>query len=101
MMPNLATLDLSELSRGNYQLVVRSEQGVSQSIYRYPIIDEQNVCLSLHGGSGTILKGHLSNEQERAYRETLRQALQRGTDLLVDGSSALDCVEAVVLLLRG
>ncbi len=52
--------------------------------------------LVIHGGAGTILKSQMSDAQEKAYKESLEKALQKGEDILKKGGSALDAVEAAV-----
>lgn len=52
--------------------------------------------LVIHGGAGTILKSQMTSEKEKSYTESLNKALQIGNDILKNGGSALDAVEAVV-----
>lgn len=56
--------------------------------------------LVLHGGAGTILKANMSPELEKAYREKLEEALQKGYALLESGASALDAVEQSIHILE-
>ncbi len=57
-------------------------------------------AIAIHGGAGTILKSHLTPEQDALYRERLTRALETGYALLECGSTSLDAVEAVVQLLE-
>lgn len=52
--------------------------------------------LVIHGGAGTILKSQMTPEKEAAYIEALNKALQIGNDILKDGGTALDAVEACI-----
>jgi beta-aspartyl-peptidase (threonine type) len=52
--------------------------------------------LMIHGGSGSMQRGHLSDADELAGREGLRNALSSGAAILSAGGSALDAVEAAV-----
>jgi beta-aspartyl-peptidase (threonine type) len=52
--------------------------------------------LVIHGGAGTILKSQMSPEKEKAYTDALNKALQAGNDILKDGGTAVDAVEACV-----
>lgn len=52
--------------------------------------------LVIHGGAGTILKSQMTPEREKAYTNSLNKALQTGNDILKNGGTALDAVEAVV-----
>lgn len=57
---------------------------------------KQKIALAIHGGAGTILQGNMTAELEKAYKEALRVALQKGHALLKAGGSALDAVEMAV-----
>ncbi len=56
--------------------------------------------IALHGGAGTILRENLGEEQRAAYAATLGAALDAGAKILGDGGSALNAVEAAVMLLE-
>ncbi|QYU70696.1 isoaspartyl peptidase/L-asparaginase [Leptolyngbya sp. 15MV] len=56
--------------------------------------------LAIHGGAGTLLRENMSAEQEADYRAALQQALDAGAQVLRDGGSAMDAVEAVIVLLE-
>jgi beta-aspartyl-peptidase (threonine type) len=56
--------------------------------------------LVIHGGAGTILKSQMSPEKERAYKESLQRALDKGYSILENGGTALDAVEATVRVLE-
>jgi beta-aspartyl-peptidase (threonine type) len=53
-------------------------------------------ALALHGGAGTITRTSLTPALEADYRAALRAALSLGTELLAQGATALDAVEATV-----
>ena len=52
--------------------------------------------IALHGGAGTILPHLMTPEKEVAYKNGLKNALLVGEQLLKDGKTALDAVEATV-----
>ncbi|HEX7902883.1 MAG TPA: isoaspartyl peptidase/L-asparaginase [Chitinophagaceae bacterium] len=52
--------------------------------------------LVIHGGAGTILKSQMTPEKEFAYIAALDKALQTGNEILKNGGTALDAVEAAV-----
>ena len=52
--------------------------------------------IALHGGAGTILPHLMTPEKEAAYKNGLKNALLVGEQLLKDGKTALDAVEATV-----
>jgi beta-aspartyl-peptidase (threonine type) len=56
--------------------------------------------LVIHGGAGTIERGSMTPEREREYRAGLQNALKAGFDILKDGRSSLDAVEAAVRVLE-
>jgi beta-aspartyl-peptidase (threonine type) len=60
----------------------------------------RNVVLAVHGGAGSLPRGSISAEQERAYRDGLQRALRVGYDLLNAGRPGLDAVEAAVRVLE-
>jgi beta-aspartyl-peptidase (threonine type) len=62
--------------------------------------DEARLALAIQGGAGTIRRAEMSAEREAAYRDGLQQALLRGWEILSDGGSALDTVEATVRALE-
>lgn len=55
--------------------------------------------LVLHGGAGTMDPTAPESEKQ-AYRESLTKALTAGRDILAKGGSALDAVQAVVVILE-
>lgn len=61
---------------------------------------ERPFRLVIHGGAGVILKENLSEEQEKAYRDKLKEALMVGHQILKDGGKSLDAVEAVIKILE-
>ena len=60
----------------------------------------RDVVLAVHGGAGSLPRGSITPEQERAYRDGLTSALQAGYRLLRDGRPSLDAVEAAVRVLE-
>lgn len=56
--------------------------------------------LALHGGAGTIPRHSLAPEQETAYRQALREALNLGYAVLARGGAALNAVETAVRALE-
>lgn len=60
----------------------------------------KKMTLAIHGGSGTILKEHMSPELEKNYLKSLQDALDAGYKLLEAGVVALDAVLATVKILE-
>jgi beta-aspartyl-peptidase (threonine type) len=59
-----------------------------------------SIVLVIHGGAGTILKSQMTPEKEKAYRDSLTFALQKGYSILKNGGSSLDAVEAVIKIME-
>jgi beta-aspartyl-peptidase (threonine type) len=55
---------------------------------------------AIHGGAGTILKSEMSPEMEAAYRAKLSEAVLAGYNILKNGGSSLDAVEAAIRMLE-
>lgn len=58
------------------------------------------VTLVIHGGSGAAEQGAYSETEETAFKQALREALDRGYEILDSGGTALDAVEAAVVILE-
>lgn len=58
--------------------------------------EKSNWSLALHGGAGVISKGAITLEQEQVYRHALESVAVQGAEILDNGGSALDTVEAAV-----
>ncbi len=58
------------------------------------------ISLALHGGAGTIPKGSLTPEQEQAYNDALKAALDAGYQVLEANGTALNAVAAAVTSLE-
>jgi len=59
-----------------------------------------NCILLIHGGAGTIDKANMTDEQEKAYRQTLSDVLDSGYHRLKNGETALVVVEFCVKALE-
>ncbi|MBX6768616.1 MAG: isoaspartyl peptidase/L-asparaginase, partial [Actinomadura rubrobrunea] len=60
----------------------------------------RDVVIAVHGGAGSLPRGSLTPEQEKAYRDGLTRALKAGYALLKQGRPALDAVEKAVNVLE-
>lgn len=54
------------------------------------------ITLVIHGGAGTITRANMSPEREKAYREALNTALEKGYDVLKKGGTSVQAVEAAI-----
>lgn len=60
----------------------------------------KDFVLVIHGGVGTILKENMTPEKEEAYLQTLEQALVAGEQILQSEGTAIEAVEAAVLVME-
>jgi len=58
------------------------------------------IAIAVHGGSGTINKGDLSEEKETEIRKTLESAVRAGHEILRSGGSSLDAITRAVTMLE-
>lgn len=57
-------------------------------------------AIAIHGGAGTLSKESMTEELERAHRDVLAESLKAGHSILQAGGSALDAVEAAIVVLE-
>lgn len=57
-------------------------------------------ALVIHGGAGTIAKELMTPEKEKAYHDTLEEALRVGYAILKKGGSSIDAVEATIKVME-
>jgi beta-aspartyl-peptidase (threonine type) len=53
-------------------------------------------ALIIHGGAGGMSQDEMSTKAQKTYRSALRTALKEGNEVLENGGSALDAVEAAI-----
>ena len=58
------------------------------------------IAIVIHGGAGKIDREALTPERERLYHATLEQSLRAGHAILARGGSALDAVEAAIVVME-
>lgn len=57
---------------------------------------EVNYGIVLHGGAGTIRKENMSDSLENAYKAKLEEAIRAGHQILENGGTAIDAVQATI-----
>ncbi|MCD6250673.1 MAG: isoaspartyl peptidase/L-asparaginase [candidate division Zixibacteria bacterium] len=57
-------------------------------------------AIAIHGGAGTILRANLTDEKERDIRAKLTESLEAGNVVLEAGGSAVDAVQAAVVVME-
>jgi beta-aspartyl-peptidase (threonine type) len=56
-------------------------------------------AIVIHGGAGSIRELDMTDEEERAYRDAMEEALRAGTDVLDGGGSSVEaCVQAIQVM---
>ncbi|MCE7066000.1 isoaspartyl peptidase/L-asparaginase family protein [Dyadobacter sp. CY326] len=58
------------------------------------------ITLVLHGGAGTITRDNMTPEKEKAYKEVLNIALQKGYGVLKKGGTSVQAVEATIRVME-
>lgn len=58
------------------------------------------LALAIHGGAGTLIKGMMTPEKEKEYRQALSNALDKGYIALEQGHSAIEAVDQAVSTLE-
>jgi len=61
---------------------------------------EGQYALVIHGGAGTILKSSMTDEMEAAYLASLNRALDAGEKILQNGGTAIDAIEAAIMIME-
>jgi beta-aspartyl-peptidase (threonine type) len=57
-------------------------------------------AIAVHGGAGTIIKGQMTPELEKVYKDGLLAALHAGNAVLEHGGTAIDAVEAAIVTME-
>ena len=65
-----------------------------------PPTDGPGWGMVIHGGAGTILRENMSAEVEAEYRQKMSEALRAGYDILKEGGSSLDAIQAAINIME-
>ncbi len=60
----------------------------------------KNIGIAIHGGAGTILKSKMTPQKETDFKNSLKDALTEGWNILNSNKSSLDAVEKAVEILE-
>ncbi|MCP4684848.1 MAG: isoaspartyl peptidase/L-asparaginase, partial [bacterium] len=60
----------------------------------------KDFAIAVHGGAGVILRQFMTEEREKAYRAGVAASMKAGFDILKDGGSSLDAVQAAVMVME-
>lgn len=59
-----------------------------------------NFSIAIHGGAGTLVKGMMTPQLEIEYKQALKEALDKGYQVLEQGKTAVEAVEQAVIVLE-
>ncbi len=62
--------------------------------------DEPRWSIAIHGGAGTIERGSVSPEREAEYEAALQKALDTGSAILAEGGTAMEAVQAAIVIME-
>ncbi|MGE0181886.1 MAG: isoaspartyl peptidase/L-asparaginase family protein [Parvularculaceae bacterium] len=65
-----------------------------------PACAEAPITIVIHGGAGALEKGRYTPSEEAAYKAKLSEALEEGYSVLDRGGSAVDAVQAAILVME-
>ncbi|MEE1878037.1 isoaspartyl peptidase/L-asparaginase family protein [Altererythrobacter litoralis] len=60
----------------------------------------QDWSIAIHGGAGTLQRDKMTPEMQVEYEAALQRALDAGADVLKQGGSAMDAIQASIVLLE-
>lgn len=63
-------------------------------------VENGPITLIIHGGAGSIKRGYLTQEQEKAYQIKMKEALQAGFKVLNDGGKSIDAVIETIKIME-
>ena len=62
--------------------------------------DDSGWSIAIHGGAGTLDRKDMTPERDAAYRAALQQALDAGAKVLREGGSAMDAIQAAIVIME-
>ncbi|CAM4330376.1 isoaspartyl peptidase/L-asparaginase family protein [Gillisia hiemivivida] len=60
----------------------------------------QKIAIAIHGGAGTLVRGKMTSEKEKEYKNVLREAMQTGFQLLEEGKDAIEALEQAIIVME-
>jgi len=83
-----------------FALLVSCQNTVEEKKDQNKMNEKPSYALVIHGGAGTISRGNMTEEMEKAYREALAEALDAGERILMEGGDAIDAIEAAIIIME-
>ncbi|MGI2092303.1 isoaspartyl peptidase/L-asparaginase family protein [Shewanella oncorhynchi] len=62
--------------------------------------NDKPFAIAIHGGAGTISKANLTPEQRQAYKDKLKEAVDKGSKVLEEGGDSLVAVQTAINILE-
>ncbi|MDD5571018.1 MAG: isoaspartyl peptidase/L-asparaginase [Bacteroidales bacterium] len=60
----------------------------------------KNFMLVIHGGAGNITKENINDSLEKVYEKKLAEVLEKGYEVLANGGTSIDAVEACIRMME-
>lgn len=64
------------------------------------LANDKPFVIAIHGGAGTISKANLTPEQRQAYKDKLKEAVDKGSKVLEEGGDSLVAVQTAINILE-
>lgn len=82
-----------------FACIGQQKSGVT-AINKITVVTDTKPVIVIHGGAGAVLKSQMTPAREKAYKDALTQALQKGYAILQKGGSSLDAVVNAIKVLE-
>jgi beta-aspartyl-peptidase (threonine type) len=79
---------------------ILSSPAAAQNTQGNPMPTEPIWSIAIHGGAGTMSRDRMSEQLQAEYEAALSEALDAGSAVVAAGGSALDAVEAAIVILE-
>lgn len=74
--------------------------GLVSVLHQANAADDKPFAIAIHGGAGTISKAKLTPEQEQAYRDKLKEAIDKGYKVLDQGGNSMAAIKTAINVLE-
>ncbi|MEQ8935924.1 MAG: isoaspartyl peptidase/L-asparaginase, partial [Amphiplicatus sp.] len=81
-------------------MIQRTIVALAACLIPFSLAQAATPTIVIHGGAGALEKGRYTEEQEAAYKAKLTEALEAGYAVLEADGSALDAVEAAIVIME-
>lgn len=81
---------------------IDEKQNSAAQIQKNAVENDGNppIAIVIHGGAGTILKENMTDSLEQAYQQKLKEAIEKGYDILAKGGTSLEAVMQTINILE-